>query len=203
MQIDPVDLSPRDRYLSLCSVVIPRPIGWVSTLSSTGVPNLAPFSYFGAVTSEPPTLMLNIARRRGGVQKDTTVNLLATGEGVVHIPNRALAPQMVQSSADVEAELDEFELAGLERVPSERVKPARLRDCPLAMEVKVVEHRELGRGPVDSFLLEVLLIHVDDAVITEGRPDAALIQAVGRMGGVQNVEASALFDLPRPPRPKR
>ena len=90
MQVDPATLSPKDSYLLMISCVIPRPIGWASTLAPDGTPNLAPFSYFGGVSSSPMTVMLSVGRR-GGEPKDTGANLLATKEAVIHIAHRPLA----------------------------------------------------------------------------------------------------------------
>lgn len=204
MKLDPQSLNPREAYQALCAIVIPRPIAWIATMSPTGQRNLAPFSYFGAVTSDPPMLMVNIARRRGGAQKDTTVNLLETGEAVVHIPHRPLAKQMVASSADFAPDVDEFEACELESLPSDLVKPPRLKAAAIAMECKMLEHRELGNAPVDSFLLQILMYHLDEAMLREdGLPDAPKVAPVSRLGGAENAAITEVFELPRPPRPAR
>lgn len=197
MQVDPQDLSRRDRYRMLISCLVPRPIAWISTLSGDGVANLAPFSFFGGVTSEPPTVMLSVGRRRG-VLKDTAANLLATREGVIHVPSRTLAESMVATSAEVAPEVDEFEQVGLEKIPSVRVKPPRLANSAIAMETTLSQHLEVGAGPVDLFLLRVELFHVDDALLHEGFPDPAHLQAVGRLGGADYCDTATPFPIARP-----
>lgn len=200
MEIDVSTLAPGAAYRWMIACVIPRPIAWVSTLSAAGVPNLAPFSFFGGVTSDPPIVMVSVGRRRDGSRKDTAANLLATREAVVHIPDRAHAAAMVASSADVAPEVDEFELAGLTTLPSTQVRPARIAGVPVAMECALERHEELGRGPVDLFLLRILRFHVDDATLVEGLPDAARLAAVGRLGREDYCDTSATFRIPRPGR---
>ena len=197
MDVDPRTLSPREAYQLLITLVVPRPIAWVSTLDAEGRANLAPFSFFGGVTTHPPIVMVSIGRRDDS-PKDTAANLLATGEGVVHICHRPLAPQMVATSANPSAETDEFELAGLAKAPSLRVAAPRVAAAAVALEVRVDRHLEVGEGPNDVFLLEVLHVHVDDAFVVDGRADPARLQAVGRLGGSLYCDTAAPFEVPRP-----
>ena len=197
MQVDPATLDPKERYRLMISTVIPRPIGWISTLGADGSRNLAPFSYFGAVTSSPMIVMLSVGRRRGE-PKDTSVNLLATKEGVVHIAHRPLAEAMVATSAEVAHGVDEFALAGLTPVPSTVVAPPRVGEAAIAMECRLVEHHEVGETPMDVFYLEVVQLHLDDAYLTDGLVDAAKLAAVGRLGGSQYCDTAAPFDIERP-----
>lgn len=197
MELNPADLSRRDLYAMTIRCVIPRPIGWTSTLGRDGTPNLAPFSFFGGVSSDPPTVMLSVGRRRG-VRKDTAENLLANGEAVIHIPTRPLAEKMVLTSKETPPEVDEIDLAGLTRVKSTVVRPWRVQEAAIALEAKVVHHQEVGNGPVDLFLLEVLRFHVADDMLTDGQPDPVKIRAVGRLGGASYCEAADVFDVPRP-----
>ena len=197
MQIEPAALDRREAYRLLTACVIPRPVAWVSTIDANDRPNLAPFSFFGGVTSDPPTLMLSVGRRKGA-RKDSSANLLEVGEAVVHIPTRPLAEAMVHTSAEVGPEVDEFELAGLARVPATYVRPFRLSAAAIAMEAKVVHHQEVGRTPLDMFLLEVVLFHLADDLLRDGLPDASKLEAVGRLGGLAYCDTSAPFDIPRP-----
>jgi flavin reductase (DIM6/NTAB) family NADH-FMN oxidoreductase RutF len=197
MEIDPKDLAPREAYQLLTACVIPRPIAWASTVDGTGVVNLAPFSFFGGVTSHPPTVMVSVGRRAGR-PKDTGANLLATGEAVVHIPTRALAAAMVATSADVEPHVDEFALAGLTPVPSVRVRPPRVAEATVALECVRRHHQEVGAGPVDLFLLEVVYVHLRDEDVVDGLPDAGRMAAVGRLGGTLYCDTAAPFAVPRP-----
>ena len=198
MQILPSSLSAPDAYRLLISCVVPRPIAWVSTLDADGRGNLAPFSFFAGVTSSPPTVMVSIGRTRGR-RKDTAANLLATREAVVHIPPRRLAAQMVQTSAEVPHEVDEFDLAMLPRTPSVDVRPPRIDGSPLAMECVLDRHLEMGDGPQDVFFLRVVRFHVaDDVLDASGRPDPVKLDATGRLGGESYCATTQVFAIPRP-----
>ncbi len=197
MQIDPTTLSPRDAYRLMIACVIPRPIAWTSTVDADGRPNLAPFSFFGGVTSSPMTVMVSVGRR-GGVEKDTGANLKATGEAVVHICTRPLAESMVATSAEAAPDVSEFELAGLPALPSAKVKPPRVATAAIAMEARVAHHMTVGTAPVDLFLLEVVQLHVADEMLVDGLPDPARLQAVGRLGGAGYCDTAAPFEVRRP-----
>jgi len=199
MDVDPSTLSAKEKYHLLIALVVPRPIAWVSTLDAEGRANLAPFSFFGGVTSHPPTVMLSVGPRRGA-KKDTAANLLARGEGVVHVCHRPLAEAMVATSAEVAPDVDEFEIAGLAKAPSTRVAPPRIEGAAIALECRVERHLEVGTGPNDVFLLEVLHAHVDDAFVVEGLPDPARLRAVGRLGGSLYCDTAAPFAIERPAR---
>lgn len=201
MELDPAALAPREAYRWLIACLVPRPVAWVSTLSATGVANLAPFSFFGGVTSDPPTVMLSVGRRAGPagrVRKDTAANLLATREAVVHIPDRARAAAMVATSADVAPEVDEFDLAHLAKAPSTRVRAPRVADAPIAMEAVLEQHLELGRGPVDVFFLRLVRLHVADRLLVDGLPDPARLEAVGRLGGDAYCDTAQPFHVRGP-----
>lgn len=197
MDLDPATLSPRDAYRWMTACLVPRPIAWVSTLDAEGRANLAPFSFFGGLSSDPPTVMVSVGRRKG-VRKDTARNLLATGEAVVHLPSRALAAAMVATSADVAPDVDEFDLARLERAPATCVRPWRVVGAPVAMEAKVVGHHEVGRSANDVFFLEVVRLHVDDAVLVDGVPDPVRLDAVGRLGAAWYCGTTDVFAIERP-----
>jgi flavin reductase (DIM6/NTAB) family NADH-FMN oxidoreductase RutF len=197
MDIDPRTLSPQSAYQLLTSLVVPRPVAWVSTLDTQGRANLAPFSFFGGVSTHPPIVMVSIGRREGA-PKDTAANLLATGEGVVHICHRPLAAEMVATSANPDAATDEFELAGLAKAPAVKVAALRIAAAAVALEAKVERHLEVGAGPNDVFLLEVVHIHVDDAYVVDGLADPAKLEAVGRLGGRLYCDTSAPFEASRP-----
>ena len=197
MQIDPKALDRRERYGLMIATVIPRPIAWISTVDEAGVANLAPYSFFGGVCADPPTVMISVGRRRGE-RKDTSRNLLQNGEAVIHIPHRPLAEQMVATSAEVKASVDEFELAGMTKVAAVDVAPPRIADAAIAMEAWVERHMQVGAAPMDVFLLEVIRFHIDDRLVTNGKPDAAALAAVGRLGSAQYCDTASVFEIPRP-----
>lgn len=198
MQIDPRALDRRTAYLWLTSSLIPRPIAWITTTDPSGVLNLAPFSFFGGVTSDPMTVMVSIGRRSDGTHKDTARNLLASGEGVVHIPTHDEAELMVASSAGFAPDRSEVEALGLVTAPSVDVAVPRLADARLALEARSVRHLEMGRGPVDVFFLEILRIHAADEIVLDDLPDPARLGAVGRLGGSGYCDTRVPFAVERP-----
>jgi flavin reductase (DIM6/NTAB) family NADH-FMN oxidoreductase RutF len=197
MQIDTTQLSSSDNYKLLVHCVVPRPIAWVSTLSSDGKRNIAPFSYFAAVTSAPPTLMVSIGKRKG-VPKDTARNLLHTKQCVVQICHRPLAQAMVQTSAELQPDIDEFELIGLHATDAEKVKAPRVADAAIALECRVSQHLEVGDKRADVFFLEVVFAHLRDDVLGTDYPDPARLRAVGRLGGNGYCDTAEPFFIERP-----
>lgn len=198
MIFEPERLTARMAYQVFIGTLVPRPIAWVGTLSADGVRNLAPFSFFGGVTSSPMTMMVSVGRRRGR-RKDTAVNLIHQRQCVVHIPDASLSEAMVATSAEVGPEVDEFELAGLTTVPADLVSAPRLERAVVAFESKLVQHLEIGDGPNDVFFLEVLRVHVADSLIgSDGLPDARRWAAVGRLGKNGYCSTAEVFEIDRP-----
>ena len=197
MKLDPSTLSRRDKYFLLTTCVVPRPIAWVGTVAPDGTPNLAPYSFFGGVCTDPPTVMVSVGRRRGQ-RKDTAVNLLDNGEGVIHIVTAPLAEQMVKTSGEYASHVDELAHVGLTPGSSERVAPSRVSEAAVAMEAKVVHHQEVGNGPVDLFLMEIVLVHLADEVLVDGLPDPRRLQAVGRLGKQAYAHVKDPYDISRP-----
>ena len=179
-------------------ILIPRPIAWVSTRSKNGIDNLAPFSFYGGVTANPPIVSLGIGRR-AGKHKDTSQNLLDTGECVIHLTSVELSEKMVKTSAELPPEKDEFEIAGLEKAESTDVKPPRLKDAKVAMEGKLYRHLEVGNGPGDMLLVEIVRIHIDDSILDKrGRPDVFKLDPLGRLGGRQYASLTEAWEIIRP-----
>lgn len=198
MIFDPAQLPARINYQLLVGTVVPRPIAWLSSYSESGRRNLAPFSFFGAVTSAPLTLMVSIGRRKGQ-RKDSAVNLVHHKQCIVHIPHEPLASVMVATSAEVEPDVDEFELTGLASVPGDVVHAPRLPNAAVAFECEVLQHLELGDGPNDVFFLEALRVHVADELLgNDGLPEARRWAAVGRLGKNDYCTTSCSFALERP-----
>lgn len=197
MQIDTSKLSSSENYRLLVHCVVPRPIAWISTFSRDGTRNIAPFSYFAAVTSAPPTLMVSVGKR-AGVPKDTARNLLDCKECIVHICQRDLASVMVQTSAEVSADIDEFELSKLHATSAERVHAPRVADAAIALECTLSQHLEVGEKRADVFFLEVVYAHVRDDVLGGEYPDPAKLRAVGRLGGTGYCDTALPFTLERP-----
>ncbi len=195
MRIDPQTLSSSDMYRFMIGSIVPRPIAWVSTRGADGVTNLAPFSYFVAISSAPPLIGIAINDREGD-PKDTLRNILATREWVVNVVTEPLLPAMARTAAEWPRGTSEFEVAGLAGVPSERVAPPGVAASPLRLECRL--HREMQIGNSRFVVGEIVLAHVDDAVLTNGRVDAARLGPVGRLGGEFYAPVREVVKVPRP-----
>ncbi len=200
MQIDPTTLSAKAQDQLTVSVVIPRPIGWVSTVDANGARNLAPFSFFNAVAGAPPIVMLSIGERNGK-PKDTLANILATREFVVNVVSESLAQQMNATSANVSPDVDEFTLAGVASAPSAKVCAPRVADALVSMECKLTQTVELPRGEHTVVFGEVVWFHIADSVLDErGRVDPQKLQPIARLGGGGlYATLGTVFEMKRPP----
>ena len=191
-EIDPARLEGREPYFLITSLVVPRPIAWVSSVSADGVLNVAPHSYFNAISSNPW-----IVHFTSTGEKDTLRNARATGEFVVNIVTRELVEEMNFTSADFPPGESEFEWAGLEPAASTRVRPPRVARARVAFECRVNEVVSKGNGHM--VFGDVLVAHVDEALFVDGRVDPQLLRPVGRLGGALYTDASGdVFKLPRP-----
>ncbi len=185
-----------DVYSLLVGTVAPRPIGWISTMSKSGTRNLAPFSYFGLASDAPPLFFLSVGRRDGH-HKDTSRNLLDVQEAVVHLVEVTLAQAMVNTGKDVEPEIDEFTLANVDHIASDVIAPVRLRDAAIAYECRLYRHVEIGDGPNDLFLLEGLVAHIRDDLLSGTEPPAQKVGLLGRLGGSDYVVVTETIKLRR------
>lgn len=173
-------------YHLLTSVVAPRPIAWVSTISATGIPNLAPYSFFNAVAGFPPTIMFSVAdRRQEPKEKDTLRNVREVAEFVCHVVDEQLATAMVQTGVDFPYGVNEFDRAQLEAVPSLDVKPLRIARAPVAMECKVTQIVPVEGASSVMVLGRVIRFHMrEDLYRAElGLVDTVKMQPVTRLGG--------------------
>ena len=201
MQLDFKALAPLERYRWLASTITPRPIAWVSTQSAEGVSNLAPFSFFQVISDDPPTLMINVGSRDDGMLKDTLRNAQATGELVIHLVTVAQAEAMNASAAVLPHGISEIERCAIASQPASRVSPPRVAGAPVAFECRVLEIQPFPREAPNCHLIfaEVLLAHIDDAVLNDkGRVDPALLDVVGRLGGMAYTRTRDTFELQRP-----
>ena len=198
MQIDP-EKTPSAAYKVLIGCVVPRPIAWVSSMSPDGVLNLAPFSFFNAVCSNPPTVMFS-AGSREGVAKDTVRNVKDTGEYVVNVVNDALVEQMNLSSGEYPPDVDEFALTGLTSAPSVKVTPPRVAEAPISMECRMTQTIPVGNDGYYVVLGEIVQFHIDDAIYdaATGRVDMRKLKPVGRLAGNWYTHVNDLFEIVRP-----
>ena len=202
MIIDPSTRDPFDVYRLLTGSILPRPIAFVSTRSSEGILNLAPFSFFTVISANPPVICF-CPMIRGGERprKDTLVNIEATREFVVNIVSEDFAAKMNMCSGEYPPEVSEFEISGLTPVPSELVKPPRVAESRVNMECKLhqvvhVSPKFLGGSLVMG---EVLRFHVRDSMVNQiCEIDPDQLNAIGRMAGPTYVRTKDRFDMIRP-----
>ncbi len=206
--INPQNCEPRQIYKLMTGLIVPRPIALVSTMDRAGVSNLAPFSFFCGVGSNPPTLLFCTALRtavtegngRSDCRKDTLRNVEETGEFVVNVVDQDLASAANITAAEVGPEVDEFELAGLASLTSEVVRPRRVATSPAQMECRLLQVIYTGwnAGAGVVVLGEILRFHVRDDLLEDFRVNAEQLRAVGRMAGNTWVKTSERFELIRP-----
>ena len=208
MKIDPKEVSLGKLHNTLLGSVGPRPIAFASTIDKDGNRNLSPFSFFNVFSANPPIAIFSPAKSgRTNTQKDTYNNVKEVPECVINIVNYPIVQQMSLSSTAYGPEVDEFVKAGLTAIPSETVRPFRVKESPVQMECIVKEVVELGNegGSGNLVICEIKLIHIDDTILNEeGTIDQHKIDLVGRMGGDYYVRANgdALFEVPKPIRQK-
>ena len=201
MLIDVVSANVVEVYQLLVGAVTPRPIAWVTTLSPSGVVNLAPFSFFNAFGANPPIVVFSPTLRRDGSKKDTLINLESLGEFVVNAATAPLAEKVNLTSAEIPASDSEVSLANLTALPSVKVKPPRLAESPVNFECKVRQIIPCGTGPIAANLVigEVVVMHIADEVLDEkGRIDPRKLQTVARLGGDFWCRTTDLFEQKRP-----
>ncbi len=202
MWIDLQQLDPSAAYKLLTSTITPRPIAWVSSLSSDGVVNLAPFSFFQMVTDQPPTLMISTQHKADGSRKDTSINIEASHDFVVNLVPYALKDEMNISAAAVPADQSEFALARLEQAPSIKIKVPRVALAPVALECRLAKLQPYPpeNPSCEVIFAEVLAIYIDPAVLdANGMPDPDKMDLISRIGGSGYSRVAAeLFQLTRP-----
>jgi len=198
MIIDPTKFENFGRVLT--GVIVPRPIAFVSTVSNNGVVNLAPFSFFNAVSSSPPTVVIGISRNAGWKEKDTLANIEATGEFVVNIVVDDIAESMNATAAEFPADVDEFEIAGLTQAKSTLIKPPRVAETPVALECRLNQVVQIGSGSSESGLVigDIALVHIRDDIINGHRIDQQKLRPTGRLAGSMYCHTLDVFEMVRP-----
>lgn len=202
-KFDPKNTPTPVLHQLIVGAVAPRPIAFVSTMDEEGNPNLAPYSFFNAFSSNPPTLVFSSNRKvADNTTKDTLHNAEATREVVVNVVAYDMVHQMALSSVSYPPEVNEFEKAGFTPIASEKVKPFRVAESPVQFECTVKEIISLGEegGAGNLILCEVQLIHVAESAFTaDDKLDPALLDLVGRMGRTYYTRAKGdLFSIYRP-----
>ncbi len=200
MEFDPAALPPNAMYKLLISSVVPRPIAWVSSVDRAGVRNLAPFSYFMAITDDPPTIAFSSSFRGAGPdgKKDTLRNIEDTGEFVVNVVDDDLAAQMNVTSGEYPPEVDEFEVAALAVAPGTRVGVPRVASAPITLECRLDRLVSVGRATL--VLGRIVYVHVRDGLYdaATGRLDMHRLRPVGRLAGNLYTHVHDIFEMKRP-----
>ena len=201
ISIDTKEISFQERYKLLIGSIVPRPIGFISTISSSGVYNVAPFSFFNGVCSEPMTVLFcPVIRGSDGEEKDTLKNIKATNEFVVNIVSEDFASEMNQCSAEYPALVDEFKESGLTSIPAKLVKPPLVKESKINMECKLLHLVEIGKKPGAGSVVigEVVYVHVSEDVYKDGKIILNKLKPIGRLGGTDYCRVTDIFSIPRP-----
>ena len=191
------ELSGADPYKLATGLVVPRPIGWIGTISSSGTPNLAPYSFFNCVSGVPPMFVFSPGR---GTRRDTLANVRAIGEFTINIVTAEVVEAMNATAASFDADVDEFAAVGLTAVPSSMVRPPIVGECKANIECVVTDIVDVGHPDHGNGLVvgEAVAFHVDDALLDGTKVDQAELRAVGRHAGNTYSNATDLFDIVRP-----
>lgn len=202
MEIDPTTISYKSVYKIMTGSILPRPIGWISSIDSSGRPNLAPFSFFNAVCSNPPTVLFcSSIRGSDGKTKDTLNNVRATNEFVVNIVTEELLQAMNASSIEAPPDFDEFNYAGLTLAPSVMIKPPRVKESPIHYECRVKQIIDISDQPGGASIVigSIIHIHVDDGVMFgEDKIDLTALKPIGRLMGSGYCRVTDIIEIERP-----
>ncbi|MGL1886886.1 MAG: flavin reductase family protein [Reichenbachiella sp.] len=201
--IDPTKVSTGNFHSLMLGAIAPRPIAFASTMDAKGRFNLSPFSFFNCFSANPPILIFSPARRvRDNTTKHTLDNVLEHDEVVINIVNHAIVEQMSLSSTEYDQGIDEFVKSGLTPLASELIKPPRVAESPVSFECKVIEVKPLGKegGAGNLVICKVLLMHVQNSVLTNSQIDPYKLDAVARMGGSYycRAQGEVIFEIPKP-----
>ncbi|MER2003601.1 flavin reductase family protein [Enterococcus casseliflavus] len=198
--LDPKNLTQRENYKLLIGSIIPRPVAVVSTQSADGIVNIAPFSFFNIVSSEPVILSLAIQRKEGEL-KDTARNLLATKEAVVHILDQTNVQEANKTAALLPADQSELTVSGFTTTTSKMIAVPGLKEASVRLETILHQHVPIKKDQqttADLLLLEVVGYQIAEDVYQDGKIDPCALQAVSRLAGNSYATIGEIFDIKRP-----
>jgi flavin reductase (DIM6/NTAB) family NADH-FMN oxidoreductase RutF len=193
------ELSKKENYRMLTSIVTPRPIAFISSLSADGILNAAPFSYFNIVSADPPLISVSVGRK-DGKQKDTAVNILETKEFVVHVTDEDNVKEVNETSAGLPPEQSEVDKAGLTPVVSSTVAVPSIKESTVRLECRL-EHHQVFDGEdssTDLIIGRILSYSIEDNLIKDGRVQTEKMKPVSRLGGKKYARLGKVFELDRP-----
>lgn len=200
--IDVRSLPAPDAYRLIIGSVVPRPIAFVSTINAQSIGNLAPFSFFTGISSNPPCVVISVARKPDGSKKDTLRNIEETKEFVVNAVSEWIAEPMVHCAATYPYGIDEMSKVGLTPLASQVVRPPRVKESALQMECAVHQLVEVGDGSPGSTTLvigKILMFHGAEGVLKNGRIDPRALKPVARLGGISYTGLGDIFEIAVPP----
>lgn len=200
MHYDPEELEQKAIYKLLSGIVIPRPIGWISSISKKGILNLAPFSFFNAVGDDPPHVMFSAGRNQNSNQ-DTVKNVLETKQFVVNMVTEELAEQMNKTAQSIPSDESEFDFANLTPIPSIKIKPPRVKESPITMECELVHHYTLENNRFGGSTLligKVIMFHVNDELILDDfKINQENYLPIARLAGSNYSKIGEIFSVKR------
>lgn len=200
VHFSPKELSERDNYKFLIGSIIPRPIALITSVSEDDVLNIAPFSYFNIVTSNPPMVSVALQRKNGEL-KDTTRNILAKKEAVIHIVDKDNVVEANKTAANLPPEASEFDQTEFTLTPSTTVETPSLKETKIRFEVELHQHvivENEGAPSADLLILKIKQYHIEDELYHEGRIDPVGLAAVSRLAGHDYAEIGKIFTIARP-----
>ena len=203
MYIELEELSPNQIYVTMTQAVIPRPIAWVLSDNGNGGYNLAPYSYFNAICSQPPLIFISVGKKPDGSHKDTRVNIEERHRFVVHIAHRDLAVPMTETSRTLPHGVSELDRVDLGLTEFDGFSLPRLADCRVALACELYEIQEIGLAPQSLIFGKVRSIYVDDGVASTDDKGRLKVQAekvdpIGRLGASEYVTFGEILSIPRP-----
>ena len=200
MEFNPDTLESSAIYKLLTGSIIPRPIGWISTIDENGINNLAPFSYFNMIGDDPPHVMFS-TRRDNNNNKDTLNNVLSNKQFVVNMVTEDLVEQMNATAQVVPAEVDEFELVGLIPIASTKIKPNRVKESPIQFECEMVHHYFLEdhkQGGACIVIGRIVMMHIDESVLLDNyKINSETYKPIARLAGSNYSKIGEIFSIKR------
>ena len=200
MQFDPNDLEHSSVYKLLTGAVIPRPIGWISSIDNNGINNLAPFSYFNIVGDDPPHVMFSTTRGNN-TNKDTLNNVLANGQFVVNMVTEGLVEKMNKTAQTVSSDIDEFQLADVIPISSTLIKPMRVKESLVTFECEMVHHYFLENyknGGACIVIGRIVMMHFDDRILLENyKINLETYKPIARLASSNYAKLGELFSIKR------
>ncbi|MCA1032419.1 flavin reductase family protein [Bacillus timonensis] len=201
MFIDPSNLNKQENYKLLIGSVLPRPIAFVTSLTTDGIVNGAPFSFFNVVGTEPPMISISCNRKPGGIMKDTAKNITQQEEFVVHIVDSENVSRINETSTDYPSHLSEIEAEGFTKVASTKVKVPGVKEAKIRMECKLYQWLPLGgkdgKPNTDLLIGEVVCFHIDDDLYYDGKINTEKLDPISRLAGTVYAEIGDSFSMPR------